>query len=64
MICTPDHPKDTPRPAAFPIPAIYIFAGRPEPVIVVGLGRDATLRLIGADGAFRTEPEHRVRVTA
>ena len=58
-------PNDTrlaPLPVVtFPVAGTYTFAGRTTPVVILGLAPRNELRIIDADGCFRTVAEHRIR---
>jgi hypothetical protein len=47
---------------SFPQPGEYTFAGRTFPVVVIAVAPHGELRVVDRDGAFRTLPEHRVRL--
>lgn len=51
-------------PFRFPVAGTYRFAGRTEPIVVLGLAPRHELRILGSDGTFRTVAEHRVRLEA
>jgi hypothetical protein len=65
---TTETASDTTSPASmtftidFPAPAKYTFAGRSEPVVVIGLAPRSELRIVDADGSFRSVAEHRIRL--
>jgi hypothetical protein len=56
------HQQQLDFDVTFPTSGIYSIAGRAVPVVILGLAPRNELRIVDANGSFRTVAEHRVRL--